>query len=157
MSCGGLRNLNDGKEQSKLSNGVGKAFVIHRLGDVDVAAQLVAALDFLGVVGGGEHHDRRAPQILVVLDPLQDFDAGHVGQIEVEQNQQRLSLVSKTAAVLAKQIVQGGCTIGERDDLIVDTGSPDVALNQAGVSLVVLDHDDGDWLAHDSLFRLPAV
>src|SRR5258708_1630115 len=118
MSCGGLRDLNDGKEQSELANGVGKTFVIHRLGDVDIAAEFVAALDFLGVVGGGEHYDRCAFQIFVVLDPLQDFDAGHVGQIEVEQNQQRLSLVSKTAAVGAKQIVHRFCTVAERDDLI---------------------------------------
>src|SRR5262249_25582681 len=31
----------------------------------------------------------------------------------------------------------------ERDDLIVDAGTTDIALNQAGMPLVVLDHDDG--------------
>src|ERR1700716_2155721 len=59
-SRGGLWDLNEGKEQSELANGGGEAFVFHRLGDVDVAAEFIAALDFLGIVGGGENHDRRA-------------------------------------------------------------------------------------------------
>src|SRR5205085_8409310 len=106
QSWDGLRDLNDGKEQSKLANGVGKAFVVHRLGNIDVAAEFIAALDFLRVVGGGEHHDRRGFQILVVLDAAQDLDPGHVGQVEIEQDQQRLSLVGQSAAVLAQQVVQ---------------------------------------------------
>ena len=151
VAAGG--NLNDGEEQSELANGVGEAFVVHRLGDVDVAAEFVAALDLLGVVGGGEHHDRRAFEMGVFLDPPQDVDAGHVGQIEVEQDQQRLALVREAAAVAAEQVVHRICTVGERHDLVVDAGTADIALDQAGVSLVVLDHDDGDWIAHE--FSVP--
>ena len=86
-----------------------------------------------------------ALQILVFLDLPQDLDAGHVGQIEIEQDQQRVSLVVDPAAVAAEQIIHGGCTVGERHDLIVDAGTPDIPLDQAGVAFVVLDHDDGDW------------
>jgi len=39
------------KNKSELANGVGEAFVVYRLGDVDIAAEFIAALDFLGVVG----------------------------------------------------------------------------------------------------------
>src|SRR5579859_1088653 len=91
----------------------------------------------------------------VPLDPLQDFDARHVGQIQVEQDQKRFSLV--VGSVIAEKIGRGGCTAGERNDLIIDAGSPDIALNQAGVTLVVLDHDDDNWPAHRSLLRLFAV
>ena len=96
-------------------------------------------------------------QIFVVLDPLQDVDAGHVGQIEIEQDQQRVALVVEAGPVLAEQVVQRFCTVGERHDLIVDTGTADIPLDQAGMALVVLDHDDGDWITHVSLFRLLAV
>ena len=37
-----------------------KLVVVDRLGDVDVGAQIVAALDFARVVRGGQHDDRRA-------------------------------------------------------------------------------------------------
>ena len=80
-----------------------------------------------------------------------------VGQIEIEQDQQRVALVVEARSILAEQIVQRCCTAGERDDLIVDAGTADVALDQAGMALVVLDHDDGDWIAHVSLFRLVMV
>jgi hypothetical protein len=44
MSYGGWRYLDDGEEQAELANGVGKAFVVHGLGDVDVAPELIATL-----------------------------------------------------------------------------------------------------------------
>ena len=96
-------------------------------------------------------------EIFVFLDPLQDVDAGHVGQIEIEQDQERVALVVEAGSVLAEQVVQRVCTVGERHDLVVDAGAADIALDQAGMALVVLDHDDGDWIAHVSVFRLLAV
>src|SRR5262249_52140206 len=80
----------------------------------------------------------------------------HVGQIEIEQDQQRSTLVVDCAAILAEEIVDRGCTVGERHDLIVDTGSPDVPLDQAGVPLVIFDHHYGYWQSHESAFRLLA-
>ena len=68
-----------------------------------------------------------------------------------------MALVIEAGAIAAEQIVHRVCTVGERHDLVVDAGAADVALDQTGVALVVLDHDDGDWLAHESLFRLLAV
>ena len=76
-----------------MADRVGKAFVIHGLGDVDVAAQLVAAFDFVLVVRGCQYDNRRAFDVTVYLDPLEDIDPGHVGQIQVEQNQKRLILM----------------------------------------------------------------
>src|SRR5258705_3633726 len=144
-SCGRGWYLDDGEEQAELANGVGEAFVIHRLGDVDVATELIATLYFTRIVGGGQHHDRRRSQIFVVLDPLQDIDACHVGQIVIEQDQERLAPVTEARSILAEQIAQRGCTAGERDNLIVDTGSANVPLDQAGMALIVPDYDDCDW------------
>ncbi len=42
-------------EQSELLDCMGKFLIIDRLGDVDVAAQIVAALDFSLVIGRRQH------------------------------------------------------------------------------------------------------
>ena len=137
-----------------MTNGVGKAFVVHRLGDVDVATEFVAALDLVGIVCRGQHHHRRRLQKLVFLHPFQNVDAGRIGQVEIEQYEQRAALVVEARSILAKQVVQGRCTVGERYYLIIDTGSTDIPLDQAGMALVVLDHDDSDWITHVRMFRL---
>ena len=155
VSYGGRGDLNDGEEQTELANGVGEAFVVHGLGNVDVATEFVAALDLVGIVRRGQHHHRRTLEILVFLDPLQNVDAGRVRQIEIEQDQERAALVVEARSILAKQVVQRGCTVGERDYLIVDTGSTDIPLDQAGVALIVLNHDDDYWITHVRVFRLP--
>src|ERR1700716_1550829 len=102
-SCGGRRNLNDGEKQPELTNGVGEAFVVHRLGDVDVTAEFIAALDLLGIVRRGENHNGGTFEIKVFFAPPQDVDAGHVGQIEIEQDQQGLASVIEAGAVFAEQ------------------------------------------------------
>ncbi len=79
------------------------------------------------------------------------------GKLRSSRISTRRSLVIEAAAVAAEQVIHRGCTVGERDDVVVDAGAADIPLNQAGVPLVVLDHDDGNWLVHVSLFRLVAV
>ena len=87
-SCGG-RDLDDGEEQAELADGVGEAFVVHRLGDVDVAAEIVAALDLAlsSVVVSTTTGERLRCSLALIC--AQDVDAGHVRQVEVEQDQQR--------------------------------------------------------------------
>src|SRR4029078_4673465 len=75
---------------------------------------------------------------------------------EVEQDQEGISLLGKPAAVGAEQVSHRIGAVAERNDLVVDAGATDVALDQPGVPLVVLDHDDGNRLRHRSTFRLLA-
>src|SRR5258706_15282886 len=91
-------------------------------------------------------------ELFVLLAPPQDVDTGHIGQIEVKQNQQCPALLVKAGAIAAEQVIYRSRTVGEWHDVIVDAGAADVSLDQTGVPLVVLDHDDGDWLAHEILF-----
>ncbi len=149
------RNLYDGKEKTELADGVGNILVVDGLGDVDVAAQFVAALDLLLVVRRRENNDGCAFDMGIFLDPLQDIDPGHVRQIEVEQNQQRLVFMLDTGAIVAEQIFHRICTVGERNDFIVDAGAPDVSFDQTGVTFVVLDHDDFDSQAHSTFPCVP--
>jgi hypothetical protein len=81
------------------------------------------------------------------------------GKLRSSRISKRLALVIEARCRPAEQVIHRVCTVGERHDLVVDAGTADIALDQAGVALVVLDHDDGDWLAHDlcsgcSLFQL---
>ena len=76
------------------------------------------------------------------------------GRLRSSRISSALPLCSSAGPILAEQIVHRSCTVGERDDLVVDAGAADVALDQAGMALIVLDHDDGDWITHVVLFRL---
>jgi hypothetical protein len=42
--------------------------------------------------------------------------------------------VRKAAAVAAEQVSHRSCTVGERHDLVVDAGTADVPLDQAGMA-----------------------
>ena len=68
-----------------------------------------------------------------------------------------LSLMRHTVAIRPKQVVDSFRTVAERLDLIIDTGTPNIALNQPGVPFIVFDHDDGDWRCHDCLSRLVPI
>src|SRR5579862_2726009 len=153
-SCDRWRNLNDREEKAELPDRVGEALVVHGLGDVDAAAEFVASLDLLGVVGRGQHHHGRAPEMLALLQLPQDLGSRHIRQVEIEQYQKRMSLVREAVVGLLEQVAQRICTISERHDLIVHAGSADVPFDQAGVAFVVLDHDDSDGYRHASWFRL---
>ena len=63
VGSGSFRNLDDREEQAELADGVGEAFVVHGLGDVDIGAEVVAALDLAAVVGRRQHDDRRALEV----------------------------------------------------------------------------------------------
>jgi hypothetical protein len=60
---------------------------VDRLRHVRVRVELVAAEDVLVGLGGGEHDDRDAPQLLVALDLLQHLAAVPPGEVEVEQDE----------------------------------------------------------------------
>jgi len=101
---------------------------------------------------------RVAFRYLFLLDPRRMSIPVMSGRLRSSKISMGLALVGRARlAVAAEQIVDRSCTVGERHDVVVDAGAADVSLDQTGVSLVVLDHDDGNWLAHVSLFRLLAV
>ena len=56
-------------------------------------------------------------------------------------SRQRAALTSPEPS-LAQQVVERIGAVGEGHDLVVDAGAPDVALDQAGMAFVVLDHHD---------------
>ena len=60
---------------------------VHRLGDIGVRVELVAAQDVLLGRGGGEDYDGDVGQVRVGLDLLQDLTAVVLGEVEVEEDQ----------------------------------------------------------------------
>ncbi len=132
------------KKRPSWRNGIGETLVVDGLGDVDVSAQIVAALDFPAIVGGGEHDHRRSPHVPVRLEAFEDFDAGHVRQIEIEQDEQLPTTAHLAGTIGAEQIGQRFGSVGERENLIVHACPADVLFNEARMPLVVLDHYDHD-------------
>ncbi len=85
QNCGSRTDLNE--ELVDLAHRAHELVEVHRLGDVGVGVQLVAAQDVLFGRRGGQHHDRDEAQIGVGLDLLQQLPAVVLGQVEVQQDQ----------------------------------------------------------------------
>ncbi len=83
-------------------------------GDVDVRPEIVAALDLAAVVGGREDDDRRTLGVRIGLDLLQDVDAGHVGQVEIEQDQEVAPPAHLAGAVGPEQEFEGRGPVAKR-------------------------------------------
>ena len=66
---------------------LGELLEVHRLDDVAVGVQAVGFQDVGLALRGGQHHDRDAFQLLVVLDFRQNLAAVLSGQVEVEQDE----------------------------------------------------------------------
>ena len=80
----------------------------------------------------------------VRLDLLEDVEARHVGQVEIEQDQQVAPSARLAGPVGPEKVFERRGPIAKRDDLVVDAGPADVALDQARMPLVILDHHDAD-------------
>ena len=93
------------EELVDLPDGRDELLHVHRLGDVRVGVQLVAAQDVLLGRGGGQDHHRHVGELGVRLDLLQDLPPVVLGQVEVEQDQVDLRRGGVRAA--AVQEVQG--------------------------------------------------
>jgi hypothetical protein len=78
----------------------------------------------VAVVGGGQDDDRHPAQILVRLDPGEDFGSAHVRKVEVEQDQGRA--VAAGACFVMQDVVERSGAVGEMDDPVVDPRAPDV-------------------------------
>src|SRR5258706_16368264 len=86
-------------------------------------------------------------ELFVLLDPPQDVDTGHIGQIKVKQNQKCPALLVKAGAIAAEHVIYRSRTVCEWHNVFVDAGAADVSLDQTAMPLFFLDHDDGNWRA----------
>jgi hypothetical protein len=64
--------LQDLQEQSELLDRVDEFFIVDRLGDVDVAAEIIAALDFGSVIGRRQHDHGQYPEMLAFVIRLRE-------------------------------------------------------------------------------------
>src|SRR6185295_5272691 len=97
------RNLDDREEKPELPDGMGEVLVVHGLGNVDIAPEIIATLDLHCVVGGGENHDRAALEVFVLFQPLENVDFAHVWQIQIEQDEQGSAFVVGSGSVRPEQ------------------------------------------------------
>jgi len=54
----------------------------------------------------------------------------------------RISGSRQSRSIETQQIIQGRIAMSECHDLIADSGTPDIFLDESCMALIVLDHDD---------------
>jgi hypothetical protein len=70
--------------------------------------------------------------VAVGLQLFQDLCAAHIRQIEIEKNQHwRLPH--------RRQMGQGGSSVLEMQDFVINPGTPDIFLDQAGVTRIIFN------------------
>ncbi len=140
-------DAHDLQEQAQPIDGLDERLVVHGLGDVDAASQLVAALNFARIVGRGQHDDGDQRRLRIGLELTQHLDAVNPRHLDVEQQEHRTGGVFRPAyGSLALDEVEGLLAVLESVDAVGQTGPFQVALDQVGVSVVVLDEHDQDRL-----------
>ena len=85
--------------------------------------------------------------MLIVLDLVEDIHARHVGQVEIEQDQQRASRMRAPLPSAPNRKSSAEVPSLKWHNPVVDAGAADVALDQGGVAFVIFDHDDGNGQA----------
>ena len=143
LLCFVLGDAHDLKEQPQPLDGLDEPLVVHRLGDVDAAPQLVAALDLAGssvVVSMMTGISAVCGFGLDLAEHLHAVDPRH---LDVEQEQDRLMPVLRPAKVpSAAEEVQGLLAVLEALEAVGQPGPFQVALDQAGMAVVVFGEHD---------------
>src|SRR4030066_1907761 len=75
------------EEEPELADGLGELLIVHRFGDVDVAAELIAPPYFSGIVGGGEDDHGYAFCALVLFHAFEHLVAAEHRHVEAEHYQ----------------------------------------------------------------------
>ena len=115
-------------------DGLGELLVVHWLGDVDVAAEFIAADHLAGIISGGEDDHRDAFGALVGLQTLQDLIAVEHRQVKVKQHQEVSRVFLAFICPFAEQIVEGLLPVRGKEDLVFDVGAAQVLLDQPGMT-----------------------
>ncbi len=110
-----------------------------RLGQVGGDAEAAAFVDVLRIDGAGHDNDGHLTQPRVLPDFLEQLDATHAGQTQIEENRQgRGGVLEKVESVLA---------VANHGDAVLEMGTGQLARQQKAVVRVVLDHQDGGSVA----------
>lgn len=82
-----FRHFDDREEQPERPDRIAELVVFYRFGDIDVASELVAPGNLVGIIGGREHDDGDLPGPLVVLDAFKHLVAVEYGKVEIEEDE----------------------------------------------------------------------
>src|SRR5947209_19310429 len=101
---------------------------VHGLADVAVRAEVVAPDHVLFFARRGEDDDRQPPGALVLAYPLQDLEAIHFGELQVQQDDlRRRRRVPAGARARAEEDVERLAAVARDDDLLGDVALPEGA------------------------------
>src|SRR6185436_18711462 len=105
---------------------MGEALIVHGLGNVDIASEIVATLDLDRIVRGGENHHGAALEVFVLFQPLENVDPAHIRQVQIKQDEQGHAFVVDPGSVRSEQESDGFRSVGEGTNGIVHAGAADV-------------------------------
>src|SRR6185312_1635371 len=111
--------------------GFQKAAHVDRLRHIGVAAGLADPYLVPSHREGGDGHDRDVAETVILLDPLRDFETGHVGQLNVHHDQIRMPLASEAETDQSFLGLQHLIAVGAEQ-----------IMKQLHIELVVLDDEN---------------
>ena len=134
-----IGDANDLEKQPQPIDRLDKRLIVDGLGDIDAAAQLVAALDFARIIGGGQHDHRNQCGLRVGLQLAEDFNAVDSRHLDVEQEQDRLGLspMEECRGRARSRALPGRRS--SRTKAVGDADAAQVALHQLGVAIVIVN------------------
>src|SRR5688572_9993461 len=150
------RKLQECDEQPESPHRLRELIIIHRLLDVNIAAELVTALDLARIIRGGQHDHRQLVQLGIRLQATQHLDSVHFGHANVEQHQITTRTNGARCARIEEEI-ECGLAVAKMQELVGQPGILQALPHEDCVTLVILnDYDDGG-IAHGGASRLPTI
>ena len=107
------RHQQQSDEHSQAAHGFGEFLVVDGLLQVNVAAQLMAAGNFAGILGRGQHDDRKFMQVLIGFDLAQHFDAVNLGHADIQEDKVGLPLFHERPGTALEEKVEDRLAVPE--------------------------------------------
>ena len=122
---------------------IGQGIGLHQ---VAIGAGVVGPGDVIGPAGGGEDDHRQATELRLLPKPLQHFEPGPVGQVQVQQHQtrQRMCLAIGKRPV-ARQVILRRLPVLHGLQRILDARLGQYMLEQDHVALFIFHVKNNDW------------
>ncbi|KAG1391405.1 hypothetical protein G6F59_014904 [Rhizopus arrhizus] len=144
----GRRLVGDAPEHAQPLDGIEEFLEIDRLDHESIHAQFVAAHQILFLAGGSQHHQRGTAQLRVATHLLQNLQAVHLGQLQVQQHHHRATVVGAGELALAAQVVQRFGAVAYMDDIVQQLAARQRGQCQLGILGAVLDEEDRPQVPH---------
>ena len=131
-------NFHDVEQLREASDHIRKHLRLCWFRNIVAATQLMALVNFMRVIGRGQDRHGNFPQLLMFLHLSQDFQATHLGQIDIQKEHIRTPGVTLRPLSSAKKEIQGFLTVSQSITSACHSGPQKVPLNQSRMAVIIL-------------------